>query len=479
MKKIWIVYYSMFFLSFGVFAQDDKAILRELLEEDNRAIEALVLYPKSTRTIILETASHPEALIRINAIREKTQVKFREIIAPFNQKGQDQFYDVTRFPKLLGFLTEGDQKKSKGEIEEMLKEFPEEVHESTQKIGRKRYNELVEIQALYHSAEEAFKATTQMYPPTIQGHFEKLVGMPEVLDILMENFQSTVLIGSIHDRDPDWVWQMSDSIQEEVAQKKGAELMDWKENLEKDSEAMKELENAAENFAEENGYDSRTYRAPISEADFYSQSGLYYRPYSYWLGYPWWYSHPIWYSRPYWYDWGFYYGPGGALVIVDFPSWYFLDWYFTRSYHHYYYPHLTHRYLTHYERHRTSTLSSTSRIRNWNNQHRNTYSRDWLKNDQKRVDRIRDFGRQNYIPPNREVPTSRSPTQTRPNPPVRTLSPTDKRTPIINRAPEYHNQQLKSRTPVRVSPTTPTRKPANINRVPSTRNPSTAPRKRN
>jgi hypothetical protein len=478
MKNLWILLYFTICWSFGAFAQNDKAVLRELLAEDTRAIEALVLYPESTRKIILETASHPEVLVRINTIQKKTQTKFLDLIASFSQEEQERFYDVARFPQLVQQLVV-DERKTKAEIEAILVSYPENVHENALFLGRKRYEELQAVQILFETADQAFQAIVADYDGELKSQIEQLLEMPDVIDILVNNFQSTVLIGSIYERDPAWVWEMTDSIQAEVARNKTAELADWKATLQEDPAALQELEGAAQEFAEENGYNSKEYRRPISAADFSYQSGLSYQPYSYWLGYPSWYTHPIWYPRPYWYDWGFYYGPGGGLVLVDFPSWYFLDWYFSPAYHHYRYPHLTDRYLNHYERHPTSSLSSTSRIRNWTDENRNGSSREWLKNDQNRVERIRDFGRREASLPNRKTPDFRTPTYPRPTPSVRTQPiPPDRRTPLINRAPEYHNEQLKRETPVRVRPTVPARVPATIKRVPPSRPPSPTPIKR-
>lgn len=470
MKNLWVVFIASLLICQTAIAQDDKSILTDLLNEDQRTVEALALYPKATRRVILESAGYPDALARMESIQEKTQEKFQDIISPYNQDIQVHFYELARYPGLLTALVSGG-KKSVSEIKTLSEAYPGEVHEHALKLGRKRYQELREIQQLNETANETFQVMLQDYPNTVRAKLEQLLTMPEVLDILMKNFQSTVVMGAIYKRNPDFVWHLTDSLQTEIANKRAVELADWQATLENDPEALKELESAAEDFAEESGYDPPTYRSYLSEDDFYYRYHLTYMPYSYWLGYPSWYVRPLWYPRPYWYYWGFYYGPVGQVVFFDFPSWYFVDWYFSRNYHHSYYPHLSNRYLVHYERHRNSTFSATSRIRTWTDQNRNTYSRDWLKQDEGRIRRLQDFGSRELRTPTRQVPTytrpsiQRTPVQRQPTTrpdynrptqvpvqpkvtrPPRQLDNQDNR-----RAPEYHEQNVKKRTPVRVSP---------------------------
>ncbi|MEZ4774833.1 MAG: hypothetical protein R3D00_16730 [Bacteroidia bacterium] len=464
----------LFTVTFGLiglsaFSQDDKATRINFSDEDNLLIQSLALYPDATIKVILEATMQPDALVRIGSVRKNTESQFRKIIAPFNQDVQAQFYELARYPDLVSALVL-DGKQSKLDIMAILAGFPEDIHADALDLGRKRYKELVEIHQLLETANQSFHAIADEYPYEEKLALEQLVQMPDVLDILMNNFQATVALGGMYRRDPDRVWYLADSVQTEVANERVRELADWKTDLENDPEAQQELQAAAANFADENGYDSRTYRAPLNENDFYHQYPMPYPSYSYWFGYPWWYSHAMWYPLPYWYYWGFYYGPGGQMVIYDLPSWYFLDWYFSTSYNHYYYPHLSHRYLTHYEHHRTSTLSATSRIRDWSEQNRFASSGDWLQNDPNRVERLRDFGARDANHQVRQLPDTRprsNPVYTRPaenrqvftrpndsrqaqpsvTPPVRRDI---RRDPAINRAPEHQEQILKQRVPSRV-----------------------------
>ena len=71
-----------------LFAQADKALLRDLAEENKQSVEALALYPEDTRLSILEAAKYPEVLIKMQNIREKTSAAFQTLIEDFPRNTQ-------------------------------------------------------------------------------------------------------------------------------------------------------------------------------------------------------------------------------------------------------------------------------------------------------------------------------------------------------------------------------------------------------
>ena len=77
MKKILMLLFSVLVLSVtGSHAQNDNAILEKLLTEDSIEINALVLYPDSTRRSILEVSQYPEVLLKMQSLQESTQKDF-------------------------------------------------------------------------------------------------------------------------------------------------------------------------------------------------------------------------------------------------------------------------------------------------------------------------------------------------------------------------------------------------------------------
>lgn len=116
---------SIFLLLFSTAlqGQSDKALLRELAEENKKSVEALALYPSETRLAILEAAKYPEVLIKMNNTRQKTAAAFRTLIEDFPRSSQQAFYDMSRYPGLLQELVE--KQESPAAMREALKRLPE------------------------------------------------------------------------------------------------------------------------------------------------------------------------------------------------------------------------------------------------------------------------------------------------------------------------------------------------------------------
>ena len=91
----------LLFFAAGVQGQNDKALLRELAEDNKKSVEALALYPPETRLAILEAATYPEILIKMDNTRQKTAAAFRHLIEDFPQSTQLVFYEIARYPGLL------------------------------------------------------------------------------------------------------------------------------------------------------------------------------------------------------------------------------------------------------------------------------------------------------------------------------------------------------------------------------------------
>jgi hypothetical protein len=372
-------------------AQDDRELLQSLVEEETASLEAISLYPEEVRNSILEACRFPQAVVRIEALQRNTSQRFQDYISQFPREEQEDLWDMARYPDLISRLsTEG--KKSKSALESLSMDYPEEIRPVIQERGRTHMEAIIEMDNMYRASEGAFAGLLRDYPPATRESLRQLVGQPEVLNILSENMSMTVLVGDLYGRNPELVRQELDSLNIEAAKQNAKEVEEWKKTLEENPEAARELEEAAEDFAREEGYDPAVYRSPQTEKTVTVYHHYYY-PYPYWFGYPWWYRRPIWYPRPYWYHWGYYYGPGGAIVVFGLPSYYFVHWHYGWNHHFYYYPHLTNCYVSHYQRHRNSMTGFNRATGEWVSENRNDFSGDWLRDDPGRVDRIREYGR--------------------------------------------------------------------------------------
>ena len=90
----------LLFVTLG-YSQGEKDLLKKLVEEDRSAVDAIVLYPEDIRTNIFIVATHPELLIKLSGMQEKTQLTFRNLIKDLSQEEQAKFYELTRYPGLI------------------------------------------------------------------------------------------------------------------------------------------------------------------------------------------------------------------------------------------------------------------------------------------------------------------------------------------------------------------------------------------
>lgn len=335
---------SLFFFCSILYGQSEKDLLKTLAAEDRSAVDAIVLYPEEVRNHIFQIAMHPEILIKISGMQEKTEQAFRDYIADYSQEEQANFYELARYPGLIRDLA-GKEKQSKAEITALLNNYPEEIHETALELGRQEYQTLHQIYQLNRATKQAFDELLKPYPSQIQTSIRELVTMPEILTILTDNIDLTILVGDVYKNDPAWVQSKAEALNLEVARRQAEELEDYKQQLEQDPEAYQEMLDAAVLYAEDNNIPESEYNkesAPETTVKVvYS--------YPYWYGYPHWYTYPYWTPVPYYYRTGFYIGPGGVAVVIGLPSYHYVHWHYT------YYPHrhvhLHAHYHRHYQRH--------------------------------------------------------------------------------------------------------------------------------
>ena len=410
-KNNWQCIATLIALLIGVtttgFAQTDRDLLNQLVEEDQKAISALVLYPEDVRMAILEASIYPEALIKMEAVQTETSKSFRNLMETHPRSTQEMLWDLTRYPDLIGLLT-ANEDASRGDLNRLLVNYPEVAKERAITAHRSYFPELVAIYEFQLEAERTFAALMQEYPTKTRDALQQLVEMPEVLTILTDHIRLTILVGDLYQKDTNWLLAELDRLNLEVAQKQAKELEEWKESLENNPEAKEQLTASAEAFGEEHYNDDDLYYGDDlyydgEEEEYYNDPEIakedvivehhYHYSYPYWLGYPHWYYFARWRPYPYWYDWGFYYGPGRSMVIVGLPSYYFMNWYFYHPYHHYRWGYLSAHFVD-YSYYGPRTIGNPI-VRGVNGfRHRNeaVVTETWLRRDDKLVRRFEEFG---------------------------------------------------------------------------------------
>lgn len=373
---------------FGYAQQDDNVLLEQLSAQDSGIVSEVIQHPESIRTVILEASMHPEIIARIEVVQKKSSEGFFQLISSYEKEEQKEIWDITRYPGLVEELTSGG-KKSKTEIAEILKNYPEEIHKTATKQGKENYSLLVKINELNKNSNQDFTSIIKDSPTAVQATFRQLLQQPDVLSMLSQNIQEAILLGDIYKSNPVMVKQKLDALNSEYTIQRAKEVEDWKKSLEENPEVKKEFYKSAEEYARENGYDAREYKTRKTEVIV--NYTIY--PYPYWFGYPRWHASPYWYPYPYWYDWGFYYGPQENIIVVGLPSYYFTYWYFNQPHHHYNHPYLSHHFVNYYEGHHNSYSGYRRGVTRWERDNRNYLSEDWLRNDGNRPNRLKEYGR--------------------------------------------------------------------------------------
>lgn len=388
---------TLLFVTGVVFAQTDKALLRDLAKDNQKSIEALALYPEDIRLAILEASKYPEVLIKMQGIRDKTSTAFRTLIEDYPRQTQDYFYDFTRYPGLVKTLVA--ERNNTGAIRRALEVLPANKRDEAIGVVERQAGTLAKIHDLNETAFGAYENLIAGYSAPAQQAFRALLGLPEVVDILNEDLRFTILVGDVYREDPAWAIHKMDSLNLAVARAHALEQEEWKKNIENDPQARQELQAAAREYANEYGYVDEIY--DIGTDDLYAAPApaapaqvvrTYYYPYPYWFGYPWWSPQPCWRPYPYWWYWGFY-PYHSTVVIIHMPSYHFMHWYFHRPYHHHRYNRLSTHFVNHYYGHRNSGTTISSGVGDWRNNNRTIISDDWLSDKNRVPDRLREYAR--------------------------------------------------------------------------------------
>ena len=392
-------------------AQDNgKSLIKQVVKENQEAVNAIAMYPTETRKIIFEAAEYPEVIAKLNGMQKNSQNAFENLISSLSKEEQEKIWDMTRYDGLISDLT-ANQNNSEVEFNTILGNYSEEIHKTAIEEQKDNYELLVRIDKINKNYNSDFELLLKDYPPQTIEAFREIIKMPEVLDILFDHMQYTVVIGDYYKKNPEKVLHKTDSLNKVLIKKNTQEADDWKQSINDNPKAQAEYTEAAQEYARDNGYQPDDYKAPLTQdvADYNTY------PYSWWFGYPSWYPYDYWNPYPYWYDWGFYYGAGGQIVFFGLPSSYFMDWYFYYPKHCSQYAELSNHYYNYYNGHRESrNYNSISRsVEGWRTRNKDIVTADWDKDNSNRTQRFKEYGkmemeRQKYNTKNPKKPIERT-----------------------------------------------------------------------
>lgn len=402
MKKLILIFLAQLFIIDLVNSQDLDKQSVDLLYERQEAVEALSLYPEPIRSAILESTLQPVLLVKLNSIQKSIGDEFNSIIENFSEEEQRKFWELTKYDGLIEKMVT-KKPKNKEEYSEVVSNYPPSIHNTALELGTNHFSVLEKINSLSIEARESIDKILEEYPMKSQEAFRTLLKNPEIIRLLSENLELTILVGEYYSKDPVLVNKIADSIQTEASKRYAEEVAEWEKGLADNPEALREFEKLSNEFVDENAdveYDPlysgvNQNSEELDDTPQKSEERVdIYHHYPYWFGYPMWYPNSYWYWYPYWYHWGYYYGTENSIIIVGMPSYFFMNWYFAYPYHHHLYPHFSDYVIRHYTRApRIDRTGFRTAVREWENRSSSRVVRELITDDNRRLERFKEYGR--------------------------------------------------------------------------------------
>jgi len=298
--------------------------LRDGLDRDEQdALDTLALADASLRDAILEGSLYPSALASLSAIQERSSRAFRQRLERESRGTQKDAWELIRYPELLDRLVVGGR-PARAEVDDIVAPHPERVGELARGLALHHFALLADIAAIREEAERENRLALSGLPLATQAGFEALIERPDLLSALLREPAVAERLADLVRADAWNARTLFDREHARLFAERERELDAWRETIESDPEAERELRESAERFAEEEGYEAPDHYVETRTEVHH----VYHHPY------PWWFGPPRWQLGWHWYPvrthWGFHISLGGGLRIHSVPSPTFSYWHYRR-----------------------------------------------------------------------------------------------------------------------------------------------------
>jgi hypothetical protein len=363
--------------SFFVRAQSYQDSLKK---DDDDIISSIAPYPEDVRNAILNVSQYTQKLVKVERIQARSSQSFQDLVADYPRDEQEKFYELSRYPDLVHQLATSSH-STFDQVKPMLDHYPKELESTVRFLFPSRLKEIKSMDKTYQASQDGFDKIIESLPTDVQADFKKIIGMPDVMNLLTEHIDLVVSLGEAYKNDPQGTRQKLNDVSTQVASQNQADLDEYKKKVESDPQMQEEMKKSSQEFADSySANNDSSYNTQLQQSqqgqpqnqpavvNNYYYGGYNYNPYPYWFGYPYWYSYPIWYPMPLYYYTGFYIGPMGNVVIMGLPSRYYSNWFFNFGYHRY--PRYYGFCNTYYNTHRTII----NRVNVYNGFHRDVFN---------------------------------------------------------------------------------------------------------
>ncbi|MEO8474490.1 MAG: hypothetical protein ABI477_19970 [Chryseolinea sp.] len=322
-----------------------QSLMDSVSQDESKIVASIAPYGPEMRAAILNVSQYPQALVKLERTQARTSQSFQDQIAPYTRTEQEKFYQISRYPELMRQF-ESMGKNSLEEVKTLVQDYPEGVQQPAIDIYQNHFADLMKMNLIYQSSQNAMERITAKYPSQLQDDFRKVIGSPDVMSLLTDNIDLTVSLGESYKSDPNGIVAYLDSLNLELTDQNTKDLNAYKSEVESDPKLRAEMKKAADDFSQQ--YDQPKTSPAYTNSNYYGSS-----PYPYWFGYPYWYGSPMWYPTPFYYNTGFYYGMNGGMVVFGLPSFAYANWFFGRGYYNRY-PLLYRHYNNYYNVYRNN-----------------------------------------------------------------------------------------------------------------------------
>ena len=325
--------------------EGDVPLGKSLPKAEREALDTLALADERMRDAVLEAALHPLSVDNIAIVQRESSEAFRERLAGASRTRQKEIWELVRYPDLVDALVLGGRPSS-GAMDQILEPYPDDIRAIARTVVADDFNLLNDVAHMRTEAERETANVIASLPVSAQGNFEALIERPDLMSALAENPGLVQHLGALYRDDPFATREQFDRYHDDLTAEREQELAEWREAIEEDPDAQAELIESAEEFAQEEGYESpRNSRVVIERRTVH----VYHHPYPYWFGTPYWHGGVTWY--PHRAHWGFGFDVGGAFFAFGVPSPFYYSWHDRHHHRRVKYRHLDRRLRHHRDRH--------------------------------------------------------------------------------------------------------------------------------
>ncbi len=241
-----------------------------------------------------------------------------------------------------------------------------------------QHPDLVALAAASSRAGGPVAEVAATYPPAVAGAAGLLAAHPEVLEILDGNLLVTGVVGRVYAGDPRFVARTVEKLAEEARAEQKDAVDAWARALQEDARAMKEMEEAAAEYAKEQGYDAPEPGDSGGEPAEITVDAGYDSPDD-----DWWYS---------WYGWCW---VGDGIIVGDTPCGGFIEWLLEHGDR---FPNLGDRVIHHFQERRADGRGVdlpgelADAVGRWQSKYPLTTMQGFMNDDGHRAERLQELG---------------------------------------------------------------------------------------